>query len=218
MKCERCGVTVRGDFVTCPLCQQELQGEPIEGVFPKISPQKLRLRKIISFAAFVSIVALVICVLLNVALPSYGWWSLFVAAGMASLWLSLGVLIQKRDNVLKAIIWQVALIAALAFIWDLSTGFRGWSVDFVIPILFTAAMAAMAIFSQAAKLSIEDYLIYLVINSVLGILCVLLIVFDVVKIALPALICVACSVISLAALSIFEGKALREELKRRLHL
>jgi len=218
MYCETCKVTIRGDYVHCPLCQQTLTGEPIDGVFPVLLPEKKRLRAILRLAAFTSIVLMVVCFALNVALPAYGWWSVFVIAGLVSLWLSVGTFIKKRETVLKAIVWQVVIISALAVFWDLFTGFRSWSLEFVIPIMCTAAMAAMAIITQAARLNQEDYLIYMVIDAIGGILCVLLIVFDITDIIIPALICVGCSVISLAALFIFEHQALMSELRRRLHL
>lgn len=222
MYCDKCKVTVRGRYSHCPLCQQPLSGDGTAEIFPDVQvrsqPSARRLKSILRLAAFVSIVSVVICIALNVIFPEYGWWSIFVIAGMASLWLSMGVLIRKMDNILKAIIWQVAIISILAVIWDVFTGFRGWSVEFVLPILCTASMAAMAIFAQVTRLKIEDYMIYLVIDSVWGILCVLLIVFNIVDIIIPSLICVACSIISLAALLIFEGRALKSELRRRLHL
>lgn len=216
--CEKCNVTVRGNYSRCPLCQQPLAGEAVDGIFPHVKPHIRRLKKIMRLAAFFSIVSVVTCVALNVAFPSYGWWSVFVIAGLASLWLSLGVLINKMDNIYKAIVWQVVLISVLALVWDVFTGFRGWSVDFVIPILCTASMAALAVIAQAARLNLEDYVIYLVIDAVWGILCILLIIFNIAEIIIPSLICVAVSVISLSALYIFAGQALKAELKRRLHL
>ena len=218
MYCEKCGLSVRGEYSHCPLCQQTLAGEPEQSVFPVIHLREQRLKMILRLAAFASVVSIVLSLALNLAFPAYGWWAVFVIAGLASLWISMGILIQNIDNIIKAMVWQVVIISALAVAWDIFTGFRGWSVDFVIPMLCTASIAAMAIFAQATRLKIEDYVIYLVIDSVWGLLCVLLIVFDVSKIIWPCLICVACSVISLSALFIFEGRALNSELRRRLHL
>ena len=218
MYCEKCKVTVRGEYERCPLCQQKLKGEAGEGIFPEPMPETKKIKSFLRLCSFASVVVLVLCVAINFSLPDYGWWSIFVLAGMVSLWILLGVLINKKDNILKTMIWQAAIISALAAAWDLFTGFRGWSVEFVIPILLTATMAAMALFAQITRLRQEDYLIYLVIDSSWGLLCVLFIVFNVAEIVIPSIICVCASVISLSALNIFEGRALRAELRRRLHL
>ena len=218
MYCEKCKVTVRGAHARCPLCQRKLKGDVGEGIFPETMPETKTIRAFLRFSSFASVVVLAICVAINFAFPDYGWWSVFVLAGMASLWIVLGVTIKKKDTILKTMVWQVAIISILAVVWDLITGFRGWSVEFVIPILLTATMVAMALYAQITRLRQEDYLIYLVIDSSWGLLCVFFIVFNVAVIVIPSIVCVCASVISLAALNIFEGRALRAELRRRLHL
>jgi len=216
--CEKCKVTVRGKYARCPLCQRKLKGETGEEIFPEPVQETKKIKAFLRFCSFASIVVLVLSIAINFAFPDYGWWSIFVLAGMTSLWILLGVLINKKDNILTTMIWQAAIISVLATAWDILTGFRGWSVEFVIPILLTANMAGMALFAQITRIRQEDYLIYLVIDSSWGLLCVFFIVFNVAEIVIPSIICVCASVISLSALNIFEGRALRAELRRRLHL
>src|SRR5699024_11271684 len=63
---------------------------------------------------------------LPISLGFHGW-SLFVAGGVACLWLLLYISIARRRNVLKALTQQVVAVCALGVLWDLCTGWRAWS-------------------------------------------------------------------------------------------
>ncbi|MBC8545891.1 hypothetical protein H8711_02915 [Clostridiaceae bacterium NSJ-31] len=218
--CKKCKLSVTGAPRRCPLCQGDLTGvpEPDAAVFPTVPPAAHPHRRLIHLIQFVTAAVAVVCVTINLCLPSGGWWSLFVLAGIASLWLSFALLMKKRGNLPKTILWQVTLISVLAVVWDWFTGFHGWSIDYVIPILCTCAMAAMGTIARIRKLRIGDYIIYLVLDSFLGILPLVLILTGAVHVIYPSAICVGASLLSLSALFIFEGKAMRAELLRRLHL
>jgi hypothetical protein len=85
--CKHCGVHLRGAAQKCPLCQGPLVGEgnPKDAAFPVV-PEKPS-RRLLAWAAFISIAAAAICVTINLILPVGGWWSFFVLAGIASLWI-----------------------------------------------------------------------------------------------------------------------------------
>ena len=143
---------------------------------------------------------------------------MFVVAGMGSLWITLWFIAKKRTNIPKTILWQVAVISLLALVWDWWTGWRGWSIDYVVPILCGCAIIVMSVVARILHLRIEDYIIYLILDSILGIIPLALVLCGAVGIVYPSAICVAVSIIALAALFIFEGTALRNEILRRLHL
>jgi hypothetical protein len=224
--CHSCKVSVAGDLRRCPLCQGELvdrrsngEAEPERNVFPDIPIPPVPFKRLISVIAFATIAAGIIAVALNIAIPSDGvWWSLFVIAGLGSLWLSFLVINNQWWNIPKIIFLQLLVISAIAFLWDFFTGFSKWSLNFVIPSLFGFSMIALAVFAKVRRLKVEDYMIFLVIISVISIFSLLLILFHVVTIVYPAIMCFAISLISLAFLLVFEGKSLWEELRRRLHL
>lgn len=146
--CEKCRVSVPGDLRTCPLCQGDLsgQGEPGRGTFPALPAPKHPHRGLLQLIGLGTIAAAAVCIAVNLSLPQSGWWSVFVVAGVISFWLTFWVVVKKRGNIPKTILWQVGLISALALFWDWWTGGRlSWSVDFVIPLLLTGAMIAMAV-------------------------------------------------------------------------
>ncbi len=216
--CEKCGVRVIGSPPCCPLCQGPLTGEAGEDVYPDIpftgKPNRLLFRLLVlgTAAAAAGCGAALLC------LPEYSAAALSALAGMASGWLMVGITIKKRDRPLKAVFWQVCATSLLALAWDYGTGWRGWSLDFVLPILYTCTVLAMAVIARVLRLRPSDYLVYLVLTILLGLVPLLLLLTGALRVKYPAGICAAVSVAFLTALILFEGSALRDELLRRLHL
>jgi hypothetical protein len=195
------------------------EAEPARNVFPVIPPPPASFKRLIRFIALGTIAVAAFSVAVDISVPTGDvWWSLFVIAGLASLWLSFLTINRQWWNIPKNIFLQLFVISILVFLWDLFTGFYKWSIDFVIPILFSCSMIALAVFAKVRKLKVEDYIIFLVIISVVSIFSLLLIIFQVVSIVYPAMICFTLSIISLAFLLLFDGRALLHELQRRMHL
>jgi hypothetical protein len=225
--CEKCDVSVSGGFEKCPLCQNMLTGESghesnqnrnEDETFPFV-PLVIHKHSLLFRLLQLGSAALVIFAsFINWMLPQGGFWSLFVIAGVACLWVSLAFAIRKRHNILKNLAYQTTIISILSVLWDIFTGWRGWSVDFVIPIAFVCAMAATPILAHILKMQTGTYIIYSFLLMLYGIIPAVFVLSGLSRIDYPSLICVACSLFSFAALLIFEGRNMREELKRRLHL
>jgi hypothetical protein len=223
--CHQCDVTIKSDFKRCPLCAGALSGslDPGDDVFPVIPSLLTTLKpfkRLIRFIAFGTIVAASLSVAVDIALhsgPDLGW-SVFVVAGLASLWLSFGIANKRWWNIPKNIILQLIVLSVMEIIWDYFTGFHRWSLNYVIPIMFSASIVALSIFAKIRKLHPGDYLLILFIINILSLCSLLLIIFHLVTVIYPVLICFTFSVISAARIILFEGKSLWEELTRRTHV
>ena len=80
------------------------------------------------------------------------------------------------------------------------------------------AMIMIYVIAKIMKLSIRDYITYALIDGLFGIIPLLFMVFGWTKFVYPSIICVALSIIFLSALFIFHGKAIRDELNKRMHI
>lgn len=220
MKCERCNATITGRNKDCPLCGYPLVSSDtnMDSVFPVV---KLRSKKEKFFFNLMTLILFsvsVICFLINLVITGTVFWSLFVIAGAVCFWISLFLALRARRHIPKAIFWQVLLISVLAVLWDFATSFRGWSITFVIPIIFIGAIVVIRLVSRILKLSMYDYVFYLIINGILGIIPLIFILTDILITPIPSVICIAVSAISLAALFIFDRKEMFDEIQRRTHI
>ena len=219
-KCIHCKVNIRGEHTVCPLCASILedQGEPSEDVFPHIPTIYQEFNIFIRILILASIVGVVASFAVNMIFSRESFWSILVAAGVLSMWISLFFIIRNRNNIAKTILWQVGIISVLSFLWDRSMGWYGWSLDYVIPTVCVLAMIVMAVGAKILKIGVRDLIIYLLIDAIFGFVPALFIIFRWVNVQFPSVICVGVSVISLSALILFEGDNMRTELKKRMHI
>ncbi len=217
--CEHCKVHIRGDRKYCPLCQNTLSGtgSEEEEIFPDIPPV-YQYNLLIRVMLFISISIVVVSLAVNTMFPVPVNWPMFILSGILCIWISLAMVIRKRHNIPKSIIWQVAVISVLAVIWDWRTGWRGWSLDYVIPIVCVVAMIVMYIMAKIMRLGVRDFIIYIVLDGIFGIIPVLFLLFNMLQVKYPSVISISVSTLSLAAVVLFEGENIKEELNKRMHL
>lgn len=218
--CKKCNVSIDGARLQCPLCQDILSGTPEQDgeIFPKLPTNREKYQFIMRTMIFASITIVVISVALNFLFPANGWWSVFVTAAIGCMWVSLSSAIRRRHNIPKNILWQVVILSALAVGWDIFTGWYGWSVDYAIPAVCVFAMVAVCGFAVFMKLRIEEFLIYLILDGLLGFVPLIFLLIGQLRVLYPSVICVAVSLISFAALCSFAWDELTSEVKKRLHL
>ncbi len=219
--CSNCRVHIRGTKNECPLCGNTLSSDGntagLEEIYPVIPPiyeRHLAFRIMI----FISIVVIVSSFVIYTIYPSTVDWPMFVLFGLISMWLSLTVVIRKMYNITKNIMWQVIIVSALSVAWDWGTGWRGWSLDYVIPILCVAAIVVMYVTAKVMRLSVRDYISYFLLDGLFGIVPILFIIFDWINVLYPSIISVAACIIFLSAILIFQGENIKAELHKRMHI
>lgn len=215
--CRHCKVSVTGHWRQCPLCQHALSGEDTAAPFPEIQEPPSK-KIVVRLLLFLSMVPVALCALINLALPDSGVWSLFVAAGVLCMWLSLGIAFLKRHTVLKNIAWQAFVLSVLAILWDHFTHWHAWSVNFVVPSILLITMLLTPLLAVVLQLTPGAYLVYFCIVSLFGLVPVAFLLLGIATVPLPSIICVGVSLISLIALVVFSGRTMLDELYRRLHL
>jgi hypothetical protein len=214
--CSYCNVNIRGNREKCPLCGNPLpygDAENIEDeIFPSIPPfyeSHLAIRIMV----FISIVSIVVSFAINIIFPSKVNWPLLFLFGIISVWLGLYAILQKRYHIPKKIVWQAVIISLLSVFWDWRMGWRGWSLNYVIPIACISATIIMYVTAKILNLSVRDYITYSLIDSIFGI-----IPLGWVDVIYPSIISIALSIISLSAILIFQGTDIKAEMDKRMHI
>ncbi|MDD2216097.1 MAG: DUF6320 domain-containing protein [Eubacteriales bacterium] len=219
--CNHCQVHIRGKREKCPLCENILSnngnGNQQEEIYPEIPPA-YEGHLAIRIMAFISITTVVISFSIQMIFPTNINWPLFVVFALLSMWLSLIVVVKKRHNIPKSIMWQVMIVSLLSIFWDWQTGWRGWAFDYVIPTAYVTAMFVMYVTAKIMKLSVRDYITYALLDGLFGVIPVLFILFNWINIIYPSILCVAISIIFLSAIFIFQGENIKTELNRRMHI
>ncbi len=218
--CDHCKVMIKGNHNLCPLCGGIVQeeGKSEEEIFPLIPTIYQEFNFFIRLIILLSVVAVVVSFAINAIFMKESEWSILVAAGILCMWVSLFIIIRKKNNIPKTIVWQVGIIGILSLLWDYSMGWIGWSMDFVIPSICVGAMIVMAIAAKILKIGVRELIIYLLVDGLFGFIPIIFILFGWLNIMIPSIICVAVSAISLSALIIFEGDNIKTELKKRMHI
>ena len=204
------------------LSEEEIPHRELKNDFPGCGEQQRLERKenqrIVQTFSFLCLAVAVICGMINIMTAGALNWSWFAGAGCVCAWLVVMVAYSKRRNILKNEIWQLLLISVIAILWDRFTGWRGWSVDFILPFGVLAVQFSVPVIARVNRLKREEYLFYLVQACIAGLIPMILAWTGVAKFVYPSVICAGISILTLAALFIFCKKDTLREFHKKLRM
>lgn len=187
--------------------------------FPEDARPNYEGKKVLQIFTFCCIAAIVISMMTDIIISPGVHWSVFVAAWCATMWLTMAVGYVKRFNLLKNAAWQLLIMSGICVLWDLGTGWRGWSVNIGIPDICLLIQVVMLIISRIRSLSPREYMIYYVMAAVYSmILPLILLVTGVIHYKTPSVICIGCSFLLLIGLILFKRKEFKEEMHKKFHV
>ena len=187
--------------------------------FPEDARPNYEGKKVLQIFTFCCIAAIVISMMTDIIISPGMHWSVFVASGCATMWLTMAVGYVKRFNLLKNAAWQLLIMSGICVLWDLGTGWRGWSVNIGIPDICLLIQVVMLIISRIRSLSPREYMIYYVMAAVYSmILPLILLVTGVIHYRTPSVICIGCSFLLLIGLILFKRKEFKEEMHKKFHV
>lgn len=187
--------------------------------FPEDARPNYEGKKVLQIFTFCCIAAIVISMMTDIIISPGVHWSVFVAAGCVTMWLTMAVGYVKRFNLLKNAAWQLLIMSGICVLWDLGTGWRGWSVNIGIPDICLLIQVVMLIISRIRSLSPREYMIYYVMAAVYSmILPLILLLTGIIHYRTPSVICIGCSFLLLIGLILFKRKEFKEEMHKKFHV
>lgn len=223
--CPRCHIQVGGNAAYCPLCQNRLSGPDDAPWWPKITPRVRRFGMLFKIVAFLLLAANVVAGAIDFLLVEepHRHESLLMLVWVIAILLVLRSLLRRRYNGPRQVFQLLLLVSALLIFTDWFHGYTGYSVDLVIPILCSVTLVCNFIFAFWRSRFTQNALVYMLLNIGIGVLPYLLLLFQVGTgrvdaRSMPWVICLIISVITCLGLIIFQGRALRSELEKRLHM
>ena len=187
--------------------------------FPEDARPNYEGKKVLQIFTFCCIAAIVLSMMTDIIISTGVHWSVYVASGCATMWFTMAVGYVKRFNLLKNAAWQLLIMSGICVLWDLGTGWRGWSVNIGIPDICLLIQVVMLIISRIRSLSPREYMIYYVMAAVYSmILPLILLVTGVIHYKTPSVICIGCSFLLLIGLILFKRKEFKEEMHKKFHV
>ena len=218
--CKKCKVYVAGTRDKCPLCQNSIEEINKLSVdrFPKIDKKKSIINLFWKLYMLVTTVIVLASFIINYEVPHNSFWCRFVVVGVFTSWVCLYIALKKYKNILKCLFYETISVTAFIIFWDWYTTWHGWSINFVMPIIFSLVIFTMGLLSKLLKIDAEEHIVYLVSLVVFGIIPGILWALGKLSVTLPSMICTGISFVTFFTVLLFEGKKMWIEFTKRLHI
>ena len=219
MKCYKCNVNINSNTHTCPLCKNELKREgTVEDVFPVIPTLHKGHGVFLKILALIFVASAIICIVVNLMVSKRISWSLVVAAANSCVALSVAMGIRKRHNFARLVFSEYILVVVGSILWDYFTGWKLWSLDFVLPLVTMVFIYISFIIRIFFPYQLRNYFMNLIFSCILGLVPMILLLMDITTIKWPTYVSAITSVVMMSSLLIFDGKKIKKELETRFHV
>ena len=218
-KCRNCNIEILDEAEYCPLCKTVLeQTDELENAYPDVRLNMRRLLYACRLYLFFAIIAEGILITINlITNPDFLWCAI---TGLALL---LGYIIIRfgisgrsgyRSKILGLAIAAVLFTVGIDFI----IGYRGWSLDFALPIGILAVDFFIIAYMIGNHRNWQSYIMWQLLMILLSLIPIVLYIIGLEKNPYMAFIPIVVSaVIFFGTMMIGDQRAL-DELKRRFHV
>lgn len=215
-KCPQCQVEVRGDWSVCPLCQTPLssQKDLNPSSFPDV-PLKYDKQHIARWLVLLSFLIIFITLGLGLMWQGRIQWLQAALFGVVTMWLVVLIIIRKRRNLAKSLLYLLVILSLLCLYLDYLIGWTGWSTTYAVPLICIATFIGMFVSSWLMRMQTADYILYLATAALLGLVPVLFLIFDWVITPIPAWLTIALNSFLLLLILVLKGPEIWREIKKR---
>ena len=221
-KCLNCGIEVTDDTRVCPLCKCIMETDPDDPgqrSYPPYAGRGMkRVQNALNIYTFCAIVAEVILVGINYGLHTSGWWSVMIGAFFVYGFITLKFSVQKHIGYQFKILLQSLLAISVVILIDYLLGFRGWSLNYVLPGAFMLIDATIVILMIVNSRNWQSYIPMQILVIVLSLLPFVLRHYGIMQDTLLSTISFGVAILVFVGSLILGGKRARDELYRRFHI
>ncbi|MGI6711040.1 MAG: DUF6320 domain-containing protein [Bacilli bacterium] len=146
------------------------------------------------------------------------FWFLYVWGGEIVFWFVFLSDAMIESGILRKIVQSAIVISLFLFLVDFISGYRGWAINIVIPIVcFSAVIIASIFFFIHFKRRLTNIL-YFYVYIILGLFSIILGFAGVIKITWPWIVLASCSLVSLLLTVILYRGQIIHEFKKKFHM
>lgn len=222
-KCSRCNLLFNTTRKSCPLCFEILQdhdGKEFQGPdYPRPETETAPYNVLLRIITFLSVIAIFTSVLVNALTfkNTKTLWSLIVILGVLYFWVLLRSTFRAKSNVPMKLVIQMLMLSILIIGIDSVSGFKRWSLNYVVPFLSMASLLAI-ISVLIGRVRFGEYLLYLLAAIILGFIPFILWLVKLITVLWPSLSAASLSFVTIIGMIVFADKETREEFKKRFHI
>lgn len=218
-KCHNCNVEILDAAQRCPLCLSVLEADDtLENMYPDV---RVKLRKMLlacRIYLFCAILLEAACIAVDVVTGSVFHWSALTGLALLLVYAILRYAIVGKSGYRAKIILLALMVIAAAVSADVVLGYRGWSVDYVLPAAILTVDAIIAVYMICNHRSWQSYLMWQLLMLLCSLAPVILYFAGLERIGLLAFLPLAVSVALFLGTMIIGDRRARTELKRRFHI
>ena len=218
--CPKCKVNIRGNKSCCPLCQGKLKN--VEGElspsFPAIKRKKISNITFLKVCTFLFVASEIVFTTINIMTAGQYPFISPVMLGIFAGWITIMTTMYLRNNLIKVITWEVIVAIVIDIYVDIHTGFKGWSIEWMIPLTLIGLAIATIITAGVLKLRLDEYILYLVLDLIMVLLQIIFIKNGTNKVPWPAVSSVMIYLILFAAVIIFRFKDLKNASEKMFNM
>jgi len=214
--CPGCRMRVGGNFDQCPLCQNDLQGEGEENIFPfsaKLNKQSF----LYKLQLFLCLAVLIVCLALDflVSIGGEKHWSLLALVWIIGSQICIRGLIKKHSTISRIVSYvSVGAAVFLAYtFWFLSC--MPVYFVYVLPSMCCATLTIHFVFSMTDKA--KNALVYFLVNILVAVVPTPVLIAYGKDVPLLWTVCLMVSGVTFVGLVIFKGRKVLTEIQKRLN-
>lgn len=218
-RCRNCNVEVLDESEFCPLCHSVLeQTDALENMYPDARLRTQKMKFATRLYAFLSLVAEFILLLIDFNGDNQVHWSLLAGLGFLYVYTVLRYAVLGTSGYRAKTIVLVILAVLITVAIDFVTGYRGWSVDYVISasiLLVDTAIIVLMIFNRR---NWQSYLMWQITMILFSIVPAILFLTGIVNKFGMAFLPLVISVFLFIGTVMIGGRRAMQELYRRFHI
>ena len=219
-KCKKCNVVILDDTDRCPLCKHVLEsdGIPGESRYPDAIATARKFRFVENLVLFISIVAECLLIAINFQVDREVAWSLVIGIILLYGNVVLRMAILGKSGYLAKTVCLVLLAIVMLLGIDYLTGYRRWSLDYVLPGGIIAIDLALFILILINRRNWQSYIMWQIFMILCSFVPIILYLTGIIYVPYLALAALGTSVFLFLGTLIIGDRRARVELKRRFHI
>lgn len=218
-KCETCGIEILDETEYCPLCRSILVPTvEVENMYPDVRFIMKRLLLLSRIYLFCAIIAEFVLFTINYCMESTIWWSALTGMGLLSVYIVMRYAILGKAGYQYKIMLLAAFTVLVAVGVDNTLGYRGWSVNYVLPAGIVTVDAIILVLMFVNNKKWYSYIMWQISMILLSFLPLFLYTAGIEDDFIVALLPMAASAALFLGTMIIGDRGARQELKRRFHI